>query len=201
MTTATNPHIDLEQLFAPNGRTAKIIQYYARKLVKLKVYPKSEQEDVEQELSLRLLRRIRRFEAERSSIATFVDRAVRFEALEIIRTRCKPTHVRERKMRSLDAIVVKVDEIFVPFSEEITREDQVRGYGRTIQDDFEQVDLRQDVAQTIQALPEDLRETCRQVMAERNPSLAIMRLPAETRERLRVHFEAAGLLDYLCDHD
>lgn len=197
MTTTVQPDIDLEELFVPNGQAMKTVRHYARRLVKLKIYPESELDDVEQELTLRLLRRIRRFQAERSCIATFVDRAVRFEALEIFRTRCQPKQVRERKTRSLDAISIRNAGHSQPLAEAITREAQVRGHGRTVQNDIDQVDLRQDMAQAIESLPEDLRETCRHLMQQRNPTLAVKRLPAETRERLRAHFEAIGLQDYL----
>lgn len=197
MTATAQKEINLEELFKPNGQALKTIRHYARKLVKLKVFPESELEDVEQELTLRLLRRIRRFEADRSSIATFVDRAVRYEALEVFRTRCKPTHVRERNTRSLDAITVQRGNMPTPLSEAITREDQVRGYGRTVQDDIEQVDLRHDVAEAINTLPDDLRETCQRLMEERNPRLAIKRLPLAARDRLRAHFESRGLMGYL----
>ncbi|MGE0759961.1 MAG: hypothetical protein AB7O38_23300 [Pirellulaceae bacterium] len=45
-----------------------------------------------------------------------------------------------------------------PLSEAITREDQARGYGRSVQDDVEQVDLRHDVADAINSLPDNLRD-------------------------------------------
>ena len=198
MTTTTEEiDIDIDEIFAPDGYAIRVIQYHAACLVYQKGVPVQEQQDVEQELSLRLFKRIRKYDPARSKLTTYVANSVRYDAQEVLRQRFADKHVKQRATRSLDIAIGRRSGRRRTLGDLMTRSQQIRGRGRTEQDDQHQVDLREDFQTVLATLSPRLQKVCKKLLEARSPAAARQTVSASDLATIRRRFEQAGLRAYL----
>jgi len=196
-TVAEQATPDAGELFAPDGYATAVIQYRVARMVDMNLIPASERDDVEQDLSLRLLKRLPGYDPQRSRLKTFISRVVRYEGQEILRLRYGNKHVQHRKARSLDTPVGGQPGQHTTLGDLVTRSQQVRGRGRTEQDDQQQLELRNDLETVMATLPPRLRDLCERLMETRDPEAVCKSVSPQTLAALRRRFEKAGLRFYL----
>lgn len=189
--------LDTSELLAPDGYAMRVIRYQAAWLVNHKGVPAQEQPDVVQELALRLLKRLENYDPARSKITTFVANSVRYDALALLQQRFTKKRIHERATRSLDTPVVRQDGPRRTVGDFMTRPQQVRGRGRTEQDDQNQIDLREDVLTVLESLPPDLRRTCEAMLDARTSAEARRKASSSELKVLRQRFSEAALRNYL----
>lgn len=80
----------------------KLIRYKARQLVRGGAFPPHEEDDLRQELTLRLLKRDKGFDPTRASYNTFAARVISTQAATLVRQRFGPKHSLLRDMVSSD---------------------------------------------------------------------------------------------------
>jgi RNA polymerase sigma-70 factor (ECF subfamily) len=198
MATTPRPlELDLDEILAPDGYAMRVIRYRAGWLVRQKGVPEQEQSDIEQELALRLLKRLKKYDPARAQLNTYIANCVRFEALEVLRQRFADKHVIRRATRSLDVVIGHRLGRRRSLGDVMTRSQQVRGKGRIEQDDQLQVDLHEDFQAVIAKLPPRLQKICRKLLEARSPAALRQTVSASDLAAIRRHFEQAGLRDYL----
>ncbi len=195
----TTAHVDLDtsEILAPDSYATRVIQYRAAWLVRHKGVPESERQDIEQELSLRLIKRLKKYDPTLSKLNTYIANSVRYESQEVLRQRFAVKHVKQRATRSLDVVIGHRLGRRRSLGDVMTRSQQVRGRGRTEQDDQHQVDLQDDFQRVLASLPPDLQKACEKLLEARSSAAARRAVPATVLAAIRRHFEQAGLDSYL----
>jgi RNA polymerase sigma-70 factor (ECF subfamily) len=172
---------------------ATLIRIKARELVKTGGVPPSERKDVEQELKLDLIQRLRHCDPQRGSRATFYRVVVERRIASIIERRRSRTRKPSSPIRSLQTVIGREGD------EELELADIVEG-DRGKREDFR--DLCSDLAEVLDGLPPKLRRLCRMLPDRTTTEIAeelgvnrktISRWKAELQER----FRNAGLEEYL----
>ena len=64
-------------------RAVNTVRFHARRLTRRRAVPGMEVEDYEQDLTLDLLHRLKKYDSSRSGIATFIDRVVRHRSASL----------------------------------------------------------------------------------------------------------------------
>jgi RNA polymerase sigma factor (sigma-70 family) len=146
------------ELLAPDGYADRLIRRRSKMLAGMRLFADMQCEDIEQELNLRLLRRLRKYDPSRSGIKTYITNVIRYETRELMRTQYSEKHARRRHTRSLDMCTADEGTCGLPLKDQVSRFEQVRGSGRTVQDEQEQLDLRQDL-ETVIARMDTQRQT------------------------------------------
>jgi len=165
-----------------------LIRIKARQLVGRFGFTKSDQEDIEQDLALHVLRKLGCFDPRRGSPNTFVDRIVQRRIISILRRR----YAQRADYRRT-----------VPLDEALRDADH--GKCEPVDERAPHADARDtavDLAETIESLDVEARELCRLLMqesvAEAARRLALTRAQVRTRiARIRRQFGDAGLDIYL----
>jgi RNA polymerase sigma-70 factor (ECF subfamily) len=180
----------------------KLIKYKAKRLVGRAGFVRSDQEDLEQELRLDLLRRLSSFDPSKATLHTFADRVVRHKIASIIEARKAGVRDYRRQQWSLN------DPLKTPDGKPAERGDMLaEDAGRLRASDAnrpaaERVDLEHDVRALLAGLPPELRGLCRRLMkgtpteVERETGTARGTL-YESFETLRRRFEKGRLKEYL----
>jgi RNA polymerase sigma-70 factor (ECF subfamily) len=175
---------------------------YARRLIREKAkgligrygFTKSDREDLEQELTLDLLRRLPDYDPERARRTTFSARVVEHRIASIIEHREAARRDWRRCRRSLNEPIENQDGESAELGETFDAD------GRTRADLSE---LRLDLAGVLDGLPEQLRQVCRETMAGRTPLELARDFGVDRRTitrwkaQLRQRFRDAGLDAYL----
>jgi len=180
----------------------KLIRVKARRLVGQAGFVRSDQEDIEQQLRLDLLRRLPKFDPARAPYEAFVTHVVKHCVASIIAARKAPLRDYRRQRCSLN------DPLKTPDGKPAERGDvldqdatRLRTGGANRLAD-EQINLRDDVRTVLAGLPPDLRSLCRRLM-KRTPTEAAQETGVprgtlyEAMEVLRRRFEKARLREYL----
>ena len=176
---------------------AEAIRFKARQLVGKAGFTKSDREDLEQELALDFLRRSRNFNPDRSKRSTFTTCVVDHHVATILEGRRAPTRDVRREGPSLDAMIADNEGNQV---ERITTIDARANRSGRSPDELHPLKL--DVQAVIETLLPRLRELAeglkthsvteiaqRQGMSRRHTHRLV--------ERIRRHFDEAGLRGYL----
>lgn len=198
--TATQPE-------EPNSRpliddfAARLIRRKARQLVGQAGFTRSDMDDIEQELVLKLLKHRSAYDPAQSHWHAFVTTVVERHTATILRNKRmeKRDHTR---VCSLSIIVD--DPINGPYelAQTIGRSELDRRLGLATRLDHDLAQLIQDLATVLADLPPAWREACERLKNDSISKVARdMGLPRSTLAYLlrclRERFEAAGLADYL----
>lgn len=173
-----------------------LIRFKARQLSTQRGFVRSEEEDLRQELAMRLMTQLRRFDPARAGFDTFVARVVETAAAMIVRERRRLKRGGGRQPASLEAEAHGAEGQPSTMRQRLTPLDAGRRLG-LVPDTPIPTDV---LAEAIDALPEDLKPLCRELMMG-TPCSAARRLGRSRRQivndiaRIRRHLEQAGFGD------
>jgi RNA polymerase sigma-70 factor, ECF subfamily len=187
------------------GYAREVIRHKARQLINKYGFTRDDYDDLQQDMTLDLLRRLSKYDPSRAGLSTFVARVVDRKVSTLIRHQKQEKRDFSVRILRLDAEVdgqdgepLGLDEILSQdaFDEEVARYDRPEA---------ERLDLRLDLSLVLDELPEELRELARRLqtrtMAEIARELGVPRstLYETGIARLRKIFEDKGLREYLGD--
>lgn len=169
----------------------------ARQLAGKAGFTPSDVEDIEQDIRMSILQRLPRFDSAKSNRHTFIAMVVRRCAASILEGRRAEKRNGGRRPQSLNAPIRDAEGREVELHETLVGD--ARRPGRS---EEELRDLQADVLAAVAALPGHLRHWCEvfagQGIREASRELHIPRCRLQRiKAEIRVHFEAAGLADYL----
>ena len=175
------------------------VRVKARQLSRRSEFSRSDEDDLQQDMWLTLLKEAHRFDPQRASLNTFVDRVVNSAAGMILRRPYRQKRSPGQKAVSLDRTKVAMDgEAKRPLSQLISVADLARRTGATRSDEAARHDDAEAFAHAVDAMPDDVRDVCRQVMGGSISSAArelgiSRRQIREALQAARPYFERAGL--------
>lgn len=180
--------------------THDLIRHKARRLIGRAGLREQDREDLEQELTCRLLARLPAFDPRKGRHAAFVRLVIARIADNLLRDRLARRRD-HRHTRSLEAPVRGDDEL-VRLAQAITRSHHDDRRGRHPRPDPELAQLAGDLGVVLSVLPPKLRDLAERLMRQSVAAAAReLGVPRTTLygdiRRLRRHFERAGLRDYL----
>lgn len=181
--------MDTDSKITLDEYTTTLIRLKARGLVGNYGFTKSDREDIEQDLTLGLLTRLRCFDPDKARSATFVRMVVDDCAASLIRKR--KARVRDyRRSTSLDEL------------QELIDQEESENLAELSYDDREQRELAIDLAEALKQLPDDLRAIA-EVLRDGGNLAEVARAHGLTREaarwrvrKVREHFAQLGLGAY-----
>jgi RNA polymerase sigma-70 factor (ECF subfamily) len=163
----------------------QLIRYKARRLVRKPGFTTSDQEDVEQDLALHLLRKAKHFEPSRAALNTFVSRVLDSGVIAIIRKR-KRLKRAPASHRSLDERVSAKDP--APASASITDADNVRRLQSTASSDVSRFITHEALAHALSCADPQLQELYSNL--ERGTVASVARELGLSRSKRRALLEA-----------
>lgn len=179
---------------------ATLIRVKSRQLCRRTGFSRTDCEDLEQELSLHLIRRAHHFDPARGATSTFAARAVNSGLVTLLRERARQKRSAGCIARSLEEVVGSTEGADVLLCELLSTSDQHRRLGTVPQDPIEQRELADALARVTATLPPELRELCKH-LTETTPTEAAreLKLPRsrvrKAIEQIRRRFEDAGIED------
>ena len=179
-----------------------LIKYKARRLVGRAGFVRSDQEDIEQELRLDLLRRLSNFDPNKATLNTFADRVVEHKIASIIEARKAGLRDYRRQRCSLNDPLKTPDGKPAERGDMLDQDATLLRTGGANRPADERIDLRDDIRTVLAGLPPELRRLCRRLMkrtpteVERETGTA-RGTQYESFETLRRRFEKARLKEYL----
>jgi RNA polymerase sigma-70 factor (ECF subfamily) len=143
-----------------------LIRVKARQLVRRPEFTACESEDLEQEIALRILAQLQRFDPSRSSIKTFISRVANSAVAMLIRDRgrIKRNGGEGVQIESLEKSVDQPDGSAAPLWATVSEEDSHRRHQTRPLSASEALELKLDVATALAQLPPELRSICEQLM-------------------------------------
>ena len=139
---------------------AKLIRYKARQLARRSDFSESDQEDLEQEMVLDLLRRLPRYDQRRAQRNTFIARIVEHKIATLIDYRRAAKRDCRREGLSLNREFDDGEGNTTDSLQTVDQEAYLRRLGIAFRPQRDQVDLRLDLESALQRLPADLRSLC-----------------------------------------
>ena len=181
---------------------AGLIRYKARKLVGKAGFTASDREDIEQELTLDLLRRLPKYNPKRAQLNTFIARVVEHRLASLIEAQKAGIRDYRRCRCSLNECFEDADGRSVERVDTFDQEDYLLRTGGQSRPSEELSALAIDVAAVLETLPPELRELCRRLKAETVTEISRdTGVPRgtiyESIKKLREIFKDAGLRNYL----
>jgi len=182
-----------------NGYAKEVIRHKARQLIGKYGFTRDDYEDLQQEMTLDLLRRLGKYDPEKSALTTFVARVVNGKISTLIRHRKQEKRDYRCQVCSLNAPVESDTSESFDMDETLSQDDFDRQVGRNA----DRLDLSLDFSRAMEELPDDLRQLAirlqTQTMAEIARELGVprTRLYDKGLTRLRKSFEDKGLREYL----
>ncbi len=181
---------------------ARIVRYWARRLVGQVGFTKSDCEDLEQDLLVDLYRRLADYDPTRARRSTFVARVVRNRALDIIAARKAACRDYRLCTCSLNEVLEDDEGSAIERSGAFDLENYLHRTGRLSHPMEEQRDLRLDIHGAMERLPSALLQLCRllqtNTITEVSHATGIPRGTIyEHIRKLRAIFEDTGLREYL----
>ncbi|MBS0210414.1 MAG: sigma-70 family RNA polymerase sigma factor [Planctomycetes bacterium] len=174
------------------------IRNAARALVADGSFPRSDLEDVIQDLQLALLEQSDNFDPDRSRWSTFVKHVVRNTAISLRRRQRALCRQAQGELSSLNVLIADGDGHLIEFEATVGEEEFRTGHGQDFVPHPEQVELALDLAALLGTLSEELREICELLKlltpTEARRELEISRTTMDRRlVALRELFRAAGV--------
>lgn len=174
------------------------IKFKARQLSRRSEFRRSDEEDLRQDLWLALLTKADRFDPQRASLNTFVDRVLNTAVAMILRRPYRQKRAPGQTALSLNGVTMSANgEGEEPLANLISDADLARRTGAAESDEIAQHDDAEAFAYAIDAMPDDVRDVCRQVTGGSISSAA--RELGITRHQVRAalgaarpYFERAG---------
>ena len=186
-------------IHAPNV-TDKFVTHFiyrtAKALVNEGTFPRSDEEDIAQELHMALIAQAKNFNPDKARWSTFVKNVVRNTAVSLRRR--QRAQRRKSDMCSLNVLIEGADGELVELGATVSEEEHRTGTGQDFISHAEQVDAALDVQDVLESLPAELREICQRLKyhtaTEVRRELGISRTTMRRRmETLRSNFRAAGI--------
>ncbi|MHB0911813.1 MAG: sigma factor [Armatimonadota bacterium] len=180
-------------------RSCKQLAYRSRSLIGHYGFTKSDLEDIEQELYLRLYRLLPKYDPARSSKATFVDRVLTSGTRDLIRRQTAAKRDYRMYQISLDQPIPSADEGDTSLGDSIWDTEHAFYLGHSLRNYTDKVDLRIDVQRVLSKLDKSLQPICLGLAARKTPTeisreLGICRQTFYDRKlKIRKAFEAAGM--------
>ena len=174
------------------------VRVKARQLSQRSEFRRTDEDDLQQTLWLTLLKEAHRFDPQRASPNTFVDRVVNTAAGMVVRRPYRQKRAPGERALSLDGTMVAANgEGKRPLSELISDADLSRRTGAIGNDEFARNDDAEAFARAMDAMPGDVRDVCRQVMGGSISSAArdlgmSRRQIREALQAARPYFEQTG---------
>jgi DNA-directed RNA polymerase specialized sigma24 family protein len=183
-----------------NEYTRTLIRIKAKQLVRRPGFSRSDQPDVEQDLSLYLLSQASRFDPARGSLNTFVASVVNSAVAMLVRERgrVKRNPAGDVEVQSLEEKVEQADGPPAPLWAIVSIVDLERRTGGDSLSDIELFELLESVGAAIASLPPELQRVCRS-LKKRNRTdtereLKMSRRNLDTAiDSIRQHLTRAGL--------
>lgn len=175
----------------------EIIRFKARQLAEQAGFTEADQDDLEQELIIDLLRRLPKYDPKRGQRATFIARVVKHKIANLIARQTAGKRDYRRSTCPLDE-----DDGTAERAERLDQEDYILRIGAEPNPDEDRRVLALDVAAVLETLPPELAELCRRLKQEtvtdisRDTGVSRPTL-YKSIKKLREIFEDAGLKDYL----
>ncbi len=181
---------------------ARLIKYKARRLIGQGGFTASDREDIEQELTLDLLRRLPKYNPKRAQLNTFIARVVEHRLASLIEAQKAGIRDYRRCRCSLNECFEDADGRSVERVDTFDQEDYLLRTGGQSRPSEELSALAIDVAAVIEGLPHELRNLCRRLKAETVTEISRdTGVPRgtiyESIKKLREIFKDAGLRNYL----
>ena len=181
--------------------TRGIIGRKIKQLIGRAGFTKQDREDLEQDLFVRVLQSLPRFNPNVAHRNKFITTVVERDVVSVLRNKqaAKRDH---RRISSLNVMIKITDEGPTELAQTIGDRELDARLGRERRSDEEQTQLAIDMADTIASLPEfwqtllELRKTCTMQEAADNMGVPRTTLNDWVR-RMRQRFEEAGMRDYL----
>jgi RNA polymerase sigma factor (sigma-70 family) len=170
-----------------------------RRLSRRSDFCRSDERDLEQRLWLALLKEAERFDPQRASLNTFIDRVVHTAAGMIVRSWYRQKRAPDKGTLSLDRTKVAISgDINKPLAQFISGADLSRRTGTTSNDETARREEAEAVTHALDTIPEELRDVCRHVMGGTISSAArdlemSRRQVRKALQQARPYFERAGL--------
>jgi RNA polymerase sigma factor (sigma-70 family) len=179
----------------------RLIRRKARELSRKPGFSRSDQPDLEQELSLILLRRLADFDATRAHRNAFATTVVERYAATILEHRSAEMRTHRRTGGSLNVPAIDADGRTVELSNIIPSSQQSRRTGQYPRPHEEAFDLAQDTNEMVRRLPPRLRDLCERLKHDSISTVArdlgLSRTEIYRRiSRIRQRLEEAGLRGY-----
>lgn len=182
--------------------TRKLIRRKARQLIGRVGFTKSDQADIEQELTLKLLKALSGFDPDQGHKNVFVTAVIERFVANLLRD--KQAEKRDhRRVCSLNVVIADdEDEGPVELGDTVSRREQDARLGQAPRDEHDLAQLVLDMVEVIATLPSELRELAERLKTDSVSQVArdlgVPRTTLNGRVReLRRRFERAGLKDYL----
>ncbi|MEZ6100255.1 MAG: hypothetical protein R3E01_14900 [Pirellulaceae bacterium] len=140
-----------------------LIRFKARQLCRLHGFSRSDEEELQQDLWVAVVKQAGNFDPQRSSLDTFIDRVVNTQVAMILRERRRKKRAEGFQASSLDESKPGAD-CSEPQSAKLTDEDLARRLGIVRVGATERRETAEAVEAALNELPEDLRDVCRRVM-------------------------------------
>ena len=200
---AVGQPVDIEHDLA-NGFAARLIREKANQLVGRLGFTKSDREDLEQELKLRLWMRSHKFDPAKRHWNVFVTTVVERHVASILQRAGRTKRSADSPPVSLSELVADGDDLLVELGATIGPEHREALTGRYCDSDVNLSDLKFDVEHVLAGLPDDLRRLCELLkvhcVTDAAQLLGIPRTTASSMiTRLRETFAQAGLGEFLPD--
>jgi len=180
---------------------ADLIRHKARQLVGKAGLTENDRQDLEQELMIDLLSRMKHFNPAKGKKTTFMTRIVERRISNILEARFAQCRDWRKCTASLNDPIPGGNDDSTERIEQVSSDGQMGHQGReTIEQ--RQNDIRFDVDRVIATLPEDLQELCEKLRSSNMAEIAReMGVPRSTLygklTKLRDAFREAGLEEYL----
>lgn len=174
----------------------RLIRHKVRRLIGKHRFTRSDREDLEQELWLHLLERLKAPGTEIAHRKAFIATILNRHIVDLLRRRRAAKRF-TKNQQSLNKLVQDEDGCWVQFSATIPSNQGHSPLGSTQRDELADMELRLDVATVLASLPTDLRDLCERL--KENSVTAVARQLGMSRRcvrdaiaRIRQHFVAGG---------
>lgn len=187
------------QKLVENEYARMSIRVKAKQLSRRKDFGSSCREDIEQDLWLHLLGQAARFDGDRSSLNTFIDRVVNSAAASLVRSREREMRADGFHAQSLDSVSDDSCRKQRTLRSSLSPEDGARRKGRSPLSDIDQLEQQEALDSALATMPPEMRDMCEQLMAGTTPTTITRQFGISRRqmrrrlEEARVYFEAACL--------
>lgn len=176
-----------------------LIRFKAKQLTRKPGFSRSEEEDLAQELTMRLLARADQFDPARASAHTCADRVIRSAIAMLLRDRRRLKRAAGFTAQSLERTCITREHDIAALRDSLDPSDLSRRTG-TGNDEARRGETIAAVVEAFRSLPPNLQDICRRLIdgsaASVARNLGISRRQVGTAiEHIRSHFRAAGLGD------